>query len=299
MRFWWWSLLLALATACASLPKENTDWAWDTTWPPTNEYERMGHLLIDFEGRKPPRTVLLISHGLQHASENSLAVAGAVGSFPILPGEYVVVWDDEKAGDFLKLRARVPQGGVARLNASDGVPDDEAPFPWKGGKLSVMVRDMRGRPLPGVRVMVRGWGIWGSTKGFGDDTDERGLLEATVRAGEIHVLLGYHRRIVTVREDRETRVVFRYRTEGAIRIEPRPSRPVIRPKGARKWLLRHGMIHGEDHVTWVHVPPGEYEVGDWYGDRPLGEVRVRPGKTTVVRLPGADLQRGTDSGRHP
>ena len=36
------------------------------------------------------------------------------------------------AGDFLKLRTRVPPGGVARLSASDGVSDDEAPFPWKG-----------------------------------------------------------------------------------------------------------------------------------------------------------------------
>ena len=142
----------------------------------------MGQLRIDFAGREPPRTILLISHGLHRASEHSLRVRGTVASHDLVPGEYVVTWDDETAGDFLKLRARVPPAGVARLRASDGVPDDEAPFPWKGGKLSVLVRDMRGRPLPGVRVMVRGWDVRGGTTGFGDDTDERGLLEATVRA---------------------------------------------------------------------------------------------------------------------
>ena len=82
------------------------------------------------------------------------------------------------------------------------------------------------------------------------------------------------RMVVPVEKAECRRVEFTYEGYGELRVEPRPFRPAIRRVGYEEWLWRHGLIREDAGVTFVQLPPGEYEVADAFGGEPPSRSQV-------------------------
>lgn len=278
---------------------------WPAEWyqldvPPES---RMGYLLLkdDGSGLLNDRVAVI---GEAFWEESGYAQPTEIGEgaqrYRLWPGTYQLCWgtlDDEDRWTPVEIR----KGETTTVSLRDLSQTKRDPVPPERARLRVTVHALDGYPLAGATIVVS-VGVLDrlATKTF--RADSRGMLAGDVPPTLALVGVGARQRGVELSAGRETRVEFRYESEGELILRDVPyGHPELRAPGGRPPATPIGCLTMfEAPVRIAYVPPGEYELWWRFEDEEkahfVEKLTIESGRATQLRpsFPKGELELSLD-----
>jgi hypothetical protein len=281
---------------------------WPEEWYRLNEPpdERMGYLLLrdDGSGLLDDRVAVF---GEAFWEESGYAHATEIGEgaqrYRLWPGTYRLCWgtnDEEDRWTPVEIR----KGETTTVSLRDLSRTDRDPVPPERARLRVTVHALDGTPLPGATVEI--WvGVIDTMTRREFRAGARGTLAGDVPPTLALVRVGARRHGVELSAGHETRVEFRYESEGELILRDVPyGHPELRPPGGRPPPTPIGSLTMlEAPVRIAYVPPGDYELWWRFEDEEeahfVQNLTIESRRATELRpsFPKGELELTLDWGR--
>jgi len=274
---------------------------WPAEWYELDEppESRMGYLLLkdDGSGLLDDRVAVV---GEAFWEESGYADPTEIGEgaqrYRLWPGTYRLCWgtnDDEDRWTPVEIR----KGETTTVSLRDLSQTKRDPVPPERARLRVTVQRLDGFPLAGATVEI--WvGVIDTMTRKEFHAGARGTLAGDVPPTLALVRVGARQRGLELSAGHETRVEFRYESEGELVLRDVPyGHPELRPPGGRPPPTPIGCLAMfEAPVRIAYVPPGDYELWWRFEDEEqahfVRKLTIESGRATQLRpgFPKGELE---------